>query len=176
MSFMKYLVSSILFIAFLFIGIQAQPRLDLKNEPIKNDLLAKILNLSQMKELKPPRPTDGNFFLRLYSLDDISNNEENSLEYCTPEVETEIVCGFRYFLAVHEGGFGSSGAVYDLGQVGEITKIEWLKKSNEDFDRLRLEVTNYPAHAFKLNPKLVKKTKKFELIVNLDSLEIKELK
>jgi hypothetical protein len=173
---MKYLVSTILFIAFLFVGIQAQSRLDLKNKPIENEFLVKILNLSEMKELKPPRPTDSNFFLRLYSLDDISNDAENSLEYCTPEVETEVVCGFRYFLAVHDGSLGDSGAVYDLGQVGEITKIKWLKKSNSDFDRLQLEVTNYPAHAFKLNPKLVKKIKNFELTVNLNSLEIKDLK
>ncbi len=163
-------------IGFLAVGIQAQSRLDLKNKPVENDLLVKILNLSEMKELKTPRPTDGNFFLRLYSLDDISNDEENSLDYCTPEVATEVVCGYRYFLAVHDGGLGFSGTVYDLGQVGEITKIEWLKKSSSDFDRLRLEVVNFPAHAFKLNPKLVKKTKKFELTVSMNSLEVKELK
>jgi hypothetical protein len=173
---MKFLVSGVLFIAFLSVGVHAQARLDLKNEPVENDLLAKILNLSRMKELTAPRPTDGNFFLRLYALDDISNNEEDSLEYCTPEVETEVVCGYRYFLAVHDGGLGYSGRVYDLGQVGEITKIEWLKKSSSDFDRLRLETVNYPAHAFKLNPKLVRKTKKYELTVKIDALEVRELK
>ena len=173
---MKYLVSGVLFMAFLSVGIQAQSRLDLKNKPIENDLLVIILNLSEMKELKPPRPVDSVFFLRLYSLDDISNDEDDSSEYCTPGVETEVVCGYRYFLAVHDGSLGVSGTVYDLGQVGEITKIEWLKNSSSDFDRLRLEVTNYPAHAFKLNPKLVKKTKKFELTVNMNSLEIKEVK
>jgi len=173
---MKYLVSGVLFMAFLSVGIQAQSSLDLKNKPIENDLLVIILNLSEMKELKPPRPVDSVFFLRLYSLDDISNDEDDSSEYCTPGVETEVVCGYRYFLAVHDGSLGVSGTVYDLGQVGEITKIEWLKNSSSDFDRLRLEVTNYPAHAFKLNPKLVKKTKKFELTVNMNSLEIKEVK
>ncbi len=173
---MKYLVSGVLFMAFLSVGIQAQSRLDLKNKPIENDLLVIILNLSEMKELKPPRPVDSVFFLRLYSLDDISNDEDDSSEYCTPGVETEVVCGYRYFLAVHDGSLGVSGTAYDLGQVGEITKIEWLKNSSSDFDRLRLEVTNYPAHAFKLNPKLVKKTKKFELTVNMNSLEIKEVK
>ncbi len=173
---MKHPGLIILVIAFLSVGIQAQSRLDLKNKPVEDDLLVKILNLSERKEIKPPRPTDSDFFLRLYSLDDISNDEDDSLEYCTPEVETEIVCGFRYFLAFHSGDLGFSGKVYDLGQVGEITKIEWLKKTSSDFDRLRLEVTNYPARAFKLNSKLVKKTKKYELTVNTNSLEIKELK
>ena len=41
-----------------------------------------------------------------------------------------------------------------------------------DFERLRIEVTNYPAHAFELNSKLVKKTKIFELQVNLNSLKV----
>ena len=173
---MRYLALTLCLIAFLAVGIQAQSRLDLKNKPVENDLLVKILNLSEMKELKTARPTDSNFFLRLYSLDDISNDEENSSEYCTPEVETEVVCGYRYFLAVHTGDLGFSGAVYDLGQVGEITKIEWLKKSGSDFDRLRLEVANYPAHVFKLNPKLVKQTKKFELTVSMNSIEVKEIK
>ncbi|HMO79811.1 MAG TPA: hypothetical protein PKD24_03390 [Pyrinomonadaceae bacterium] len=133
-----------------------------------------------MKELKPKRPVDSNFFFRLYSLDDISNatadsdDEDNSSEYCAPDVETEVVCGFRYFLAVHNGDIGFPGVVYDLGLVGEISKIELLKKTDHDVDRLHLEVTNYPAHAFKLNPKLTKRTKKFEIIVRLDGLEIKE--
>jgi hypothetical protein len=173
---MKHLILSLLFLAFLSVGIQAQSRLDLKSKPITDELLVTILNLSQMKELKPPHPTEHNFFLRLYSLDDMSNNEDSSLEYCTPGVETEVTCGFRYFLAVHDGSLGVSGVVYDLGQVGEITKIKWLKSLNSNFDRLRLEVTNYPAHAFKLNPKLVRATKNFELTVNMNSLEIKELK
>lgn len=173
---MKHLALSIFFIAFLSVGIQAQSRLELKNKPVEDDLLVKILNLSEMKEIKPPRPTDANVFLRLYSLDDISNGEDDSSEYCAPEVETEVICGYRYFLAVHDGGLGFSGKVYDLGQVGEITKIEWLKKTSSDFDRLRLEVTNYPAHAFKLNRKLVRKTKRYELTVGINSLEIKELK
>ncbi|MDM7921019.1 MAG: hypothetical protein QUS14_01870 [Pyrinomonadaceae bacterium] len=131
-----------------------------------------------MKEVKPKRPAESNFFLRLYSLDDISNaaiDDDDSSESCAPLVETEVVCGYRYFLAVHNGDLGYSGVVYDLGLVGEISKIELLKKSDSDADRLRLEVTNYPAHAFKLNPKLTKKKKKFEIIVSSDRLEVKEL-
>ena len=104
--------------------------MDLKNQPVKDELLITILNLSEMKELKPPHPTEHNFFLRLYSLDDISNDEDSSLEYCAPEVETEVICGFRYFLAVNDGSLGVPGAVYDLGQFGEITKFRlWTKDS-----------------------------------------------
>ncbi len=178
---MKFLFSGVLFIIVLSAGIQAQSRLELKSERVENDLLAKILNLSEMREIKPLRPVDSKFVLRLYSLDAISNNEadpdeEGLLEHCAPEIDTEVVCSFRYFLAVHSGDLGFSGKVYDLGMVGEITKIEWQKKSSSDSDRLRVEVTNYPADVLRFNPKLVKRTKKFELIIKFDSLEIKELK
>lgn len=179
---MRYFFSVVLFCLFLSVGVQAQTRLELKNKPIGNEFLATILNLSEMKELSPKRPADSNFFLRLYSLDDLSNaaadseDQDDSSEYCTPDVETEVVCGYRYFLAVHNGDLGFSGVVYDLGVVGEISKIELLKKSDSDVDRLRVDVTNYPAHVFKLNSKLTKKTKKFVIIVRLDALEIKELR
>ena len=181
---MKYLASIILLIAFLIAGIQAQTRLNLQTKPVKDDYLAKILNLSEMRKLNPPHPTEHNFFLRLYSLDDISSSiifNDDPGGNCAPEVETEVTCGFRYFLAVHNGDLAVSGAVYDLGLVGEITKIKWLKslKPGSDgvrFDRLSVEVTNYPAHAFKLNPKLIRKTKSFELRVNLKTLKISEKK
>lgn len=179
---MRYCFSVVLFSVFLSVGVLAQSRLELKNKPLNDEFLATILNQSEMKELTPKRTTDRNFFLRLYSLDDISNvtadsdDEDDSSEYCAPEVETEVECGFRYFLAVHNGDLGFAGVVYDLGLVGEITKIEWFKNTNHNEDRLRLEVVNYPAHVFKLNRKLVRKSKRFELIVKLDSLEIREIK
>lgn len=176
MNIVKTLAFFSLFTIFLSFGTQAQDRLALSSKRIDNELLVKILNLSQVKELKPPRPLASFFFLRLYSLDDISNGEDDSSEYCAPGVETEVVCGYRYFLAVHDGSLGVSGAVYDLGITGEITKIEWLKSPDQNFDRLRLVVSNYPIYVFKLNPKLRKKTKIVEIDVNMDELKIKVIK
>jgi len=176
MNILKNLAFGFFFIVFLSFGIQAQDRLDLSSKRIDHELLVKILNLSDMKEIKPLRPADRNFFLRLYSLDDISNDEDDSSAYCAPEVETEVICGYRYFLAIHDGNLGFNGAVYDLGLVGEITKIEWLKSPDQNFARLRLQISNYPVHAFKLNPKLVRKTKIVEIDVNLDGLKIKAVK
>ena len=69
------------------------------------------------------------------------------------------------------------GTVYDLGEVGEISKIEWIKiPDTDDFVRLRLEISNYPKLAFKYNPKLVRKTRIVEIDVNLSSLKIKVIK
>ena len=167
---MRHLVLVVLFIAFLSISVEAQSRLDLKDETINNELLAEILNLSEMKELKPPKSISSSYFLRLYSIPDFS--EEN----CVPEVETEVTCITRYYLAVHDGSLGVSGTVYDLGEVGEITKIEWLESSDQNFARLRLEICNYPKYVFKLNSKLVRKTRIVEINVNMDSLKVKVIK
>jgi hypothetical protein len=166
---MKNLALNILFIVLFFGSVQAQSNLDLKNNRISDELLTEILNFSEMKELKKPSPTTSPYFLRLYSIHDFG--EEN----CAPKVETEVTCVIRYYLAVTDGSLGVPGTVYDLGAVGEITKIQWLENSNQDIARLRLEICNYPNHAFKLNSRLVKKTKTVELYVTTESLEIKKV-
>jgi hypothetical protein len=169
----KYLALVGLFTTFLFSAAQAQSRLDLKNQPIENELLVQILTYGEMKEIKPV--SIGNeFFLRLYSIEGEGWAEE---EYCAGGAEVEIYCSYRYFLAVGVGSLGVPGTVYDLGEVGEISKIEWLEiPDTDDFVRLKLEINNYPKLAFKYNPKLVRKTRVVEIDVNLSSLKIKVIK
>lgn len=169
----KHFAIAILSIAFLSAGIQAQSRLDLRNRPIEDELLVKILTYGEMKEIKPTFPDQSDFFLRLYSIEGEELIEEG---YCAGAAEVEISCSNRYFLAVGVGSLGVPGTVYDLGEVGDISKIEWLKKSESNFVGLRLEISNYPQLAFKYNPKLVKKTKIVEIAVNLSSLKINEVK
>ena len=162
-------IITVLVIGFLFVGTQAQSRLDLKNKPIKNALLVELLNYSEMKELEPPSPTERTNFLRLYSMG-------GEVGGCAPELETEETCSTKYYLAVCSGDLGVDGVVYDLGEVGEITKVQWLESSNRDFDRLRLEISNYPEFAFEYNSKLVRKIRIVELEVSLKSLKIKIIK
>jgi hypothetical protein len=147
----------------------AQSGLELKARPVKNDLLAEILNKAEIQELKPPSPSSSPYFIRLFSLDGVSGGN------CAPELETEVTCSIRYFLAINDGSLGVSGTVYDLGEVGVISKIEWLENADRDAARLRLELTNFPLSVFEYNPKLVKKTKTVELLVNLNSVKIKTL-
>ena len=163
-----FLMITALLITFSCVNAHSQSQLNLKNKPIQNELLIEILNDSEMKELAPPLPKHSNFFLRLYSIGELGT--------CAPEVETEVTCSFKYYLAVSDGGLGVPRKVYDLGEVGEITDVKWLENSNSDVDKLRLEVSNYPTHAFELNPKLKRKSKILELEVSLDSLKIREIK
>lgn len=155
-------------IAFLSVETQSQSQLDLKNKPVNNALLAEILNNSQMKELTPPSPKLPNLFLRLYSIG-VSGT-------CEPDTETEVICSFRYYLAVNDGSLGVSGVVYDLGEIGEITEIQWLDSPDSNIDKLRIEISNYPTQAIKHNPKLVRKTRSVDLDVSLTSLKVRAIK
>lgn len=163
-----FIITTILSIAFLSVDVHSQSQLNLKNRPIKNALLVEILNDSEMKELAPPLPKLPNLFLRLYSIGELGD--------CTPEAETEVTCSFRYYLAVSDGSLGVQGNVYDLGEVGEITDVRWLESADSNVEKLRLEISNYPAHAFEYNPKLIRKTRIVELNVSLNSLKIKVIK
>ena len=167
---MRYLALTLCLIGLLAVTNQAQSGLDLKNNAVKNDLLVEILNDSEMKELKPPTPAASSFFVRLYSIKGFG--EKN----CAPEVETEVACVTRYYLAISDGSLGVPGAVYDLGEVGEISEIKFWESPDSKFARLFVEITNYPRHAFELNPKLEKKTKNFVLDVNLNTLKIDEVR
>lgn len=128
-----------------------------------------------MKEIKRPVGSFGDFFLRLYSTE--GKKWADTEDYCAGSAEVEIYCSYHYFLSVGVGSLGVPGAVYDLGEVGEISKIEWLETpDSDDFVRLRVEINNYPQLAFKYNPKLVKKSKIVEIEVNLNALKIKAIK
>ena len=161
-------IITVLIAGFLFVETQAQSRLDLKNKPIKNELLVEILTESEMKVFDPPFPKINSLYLKLYSI--------GLLGDCAPEVETEVTCSFKYFLTASSGDLGVSGAVYDLGEVGEITKLEWSENSDRDFARLRLEISNYPELVFRDNPKLIKKTRTAEIEVSLQGLKVKVIK
>lgn len=161
-------IITVLFVGFLLVGTQAQSRLDLKNKPVKNELLVEILTESEMKVFDPPFPKINSLYLRLYSI--------GVLDDCAPEVETEVTCSFKYYLTANSGDLGVSGAVYDLGEVGEITKLEWLENSDRDFARLKLEISNYPELAFRDNPKLIKRTRIAEIEVSLQALKVKVIK
>lgn len=138
-------------ILFATSSIFAQSKLDLKGTSINNDLLAEILNDSEMLELRPELPNHPNYFLRLFSI--------GELGACAPELETEVTCSFRYYLAVSDGGLGVKRAVYFLGEVGEIRSVKWISMETYGPAKIRVEVGNYPKAVLPYNSKLVPRTR-----------------
>ena len=67
-------------------------------------------------------------------------------------------------------------AVYDLGAVGEISNIQWLKTNEQLATRLRLTVTNYPVEYLKTMRTLIRRQKNYELDISIDELLVRLVK
>ena len=89
--------------------------------------------------------------------------------------ETEWVCSYRYLLAVSEYGEMPSQNAYDLGEVGEIGSIHWVRANHPDEAVLTLEVRNYPLHAVKRNPDLRLTRRRYRLTITVDSIVVAPL-
>ena len=128
---------------------------------IKSPRLVEILNYGFVRELSsdPPKP-EQELRLRLYAVP----KEGNCL------LDTHVVCSHHYYLAVSSFEEGAGEAVYDLGEVGEISNIQWLKANKPWEARLRLTVTNYPVDYFKTTKTLIRQQKDYELYISIDKL------
>ena len=161
---MKYLALLAAFMVSLPSITHAQSRTKVQPQPVRNALLVEILNWGERQDLMALPNAPSELDALLYSVAD-----EGS---CVPD--THAICSYRYYLAVAEAwpGVGQDAAVYALGRVGEITRAEWLEGSRPDRGRLRLEVSNYPEHAFEVNPALVRRTRAITLEVGYPPLKV----
>ena len=141
----------------------AQAPLTLKSTPLEDPVLIEVLNGAEMRELnRLPGASHSSLALRLYSVGHSGTCVE----------ETEWVCSYHYVLAVSEYGEAPAEAAFDLGEVGELTNISWLK-SNEPFHvLLSVTVRNYPTHAVKQNPALKPQSKRYTLDISLQRVLI----
>jgi len=164
------------FLAGLFLGLtciaspqtRIQPdHTSLKSERVTIPQLVEILNYGSSREIShdPPLPEE-ELRLRLHAVPKEGN--------CVSD--THSVCSHRYYLAVSAFEDGLPAVVYDLGEVGEMSNIQWLKSERPQTVRLRVLVTNYPVEYFKLNSKLLRKEQAYELEVSLTRLTIKPSK
>jgi len=134
---------------------------------INSPRLVEILNYGYVRDLNsdPPRP-EQELRLRLYTVP-----KEGS---CLPD--THVVCSNHYFLAVSSFEEGMGEAVYDLGEVGEISNIQWQKADKPLLARLRLTATNYPVDYFKTTKVLIRQQNNYRLDVSIDKLSVRLLK
>jgi len=93
---------------------------------------------------------------------------------CLPD--THVFCSHHDYLAVSSFEEGLGEAVYDLGEVGEISNIQWLKANKPLAARLRLTVTNYPVDYFKTTKTLIRRQKNYELDISIDKLSVMPVK
>ncbi len=145
---------------------QGQTPPQLGSTRIEDDRLVEILNNATVHELNAlPAPRGsgkGQLLLRLYALPRSGS--------CVPQ--SHQVCSYHYYLAVSEYDEMPRQTVYDLGEVGEIVDPRWLPDDRLGAAWLQLSVSNYPAHAFRSNPGLVRKVIALKLDVTVDTLVI----
>src|SRR5262249_250428 len=134
---------------------------------INSPRLVDILNYGYVQELNsdPPKP-EQELRLRLYAVPKEGN--------CLPD--THVICSHHYYLALSSFEEGMGEAVYDLGAVGEISNIQWLKTNEQLATRLRLTVTNYPVEYLKTMKTLIERQKNYELDISIDELLVRLVK
>lgn len=131
--------------------------LDLKVEQASREVLVKAAALGSMQFVENEQMT-----IRLYGFA-VSGT-------CIPE--TRQVCGCHYVLLTSNRDEAPVIRAYDLGQVGEITKVAFAGKPDEKLQVIEVIVQNYAASALKSNPRLAKRTKKYRLKLSETEAEI----
>ncbi len=95
-------------------------------------------------------------------------------------LDGHYVCSHHYYLAVTSFQLGIDAAVYDLGEVGEISDIEWLMPNQPLTARLRIRVTSLPRDYFEpkyfgfLSDHLPRRERIYELEVGLNRLTVRD--
>ncbi len=151
----------------LSLATQATRRSDgniaIRSKPVRTAPLVEILNYGRMRELNSANGRDQELRLRLYEVP-----REGG---CLPD--THVVCSHHYYLAVSTFEEGLGESVFDLGEVGEIAEIHWLKPGKPLTARLKIRVVNYPEEYFKSNATLTKKEQSYELEITVEKLVAK---
>ena len=135
--------------------------LDLEVSKASRDVLVKAAALGNMQFME-----NSQMNVRLYGFT-VSGT-------CIPE--SHQVCGHHYVMLTSSFDEAPVIRAYDLGKVGEITKVEF--QGSQAASPLMLEVTvqNYAEVALKSNPRLAKHTRKFRLKLTEERMELVKAK
>jgi hypothetical protein len=85
---------------------------------------------------------------------------------------THQVCGHHYVLLTSSFDQAPVVRAYDLGQVGEITRVSFTGSQETLPLVVEMTVQNYASSAFKTNPRLSKRTRKLRLKLDENQAEI----
>lgn len=138
----------------------------IKSKPVLAEPLVEILNYGRVRDLNSENDRDQELRLRLYEVPREGD--------CVPD--THVVCSHHYYLAVSAFEEGLGESVFDLGEVGAIAEIQWLKPHKPLTAHLKIRVVNYPEEYFKSNAALIKKEQSYELEITLENLVAKPLR
>lgn len=130
---------------------------ELKVDQASREVLIKAAALGTMQHIESPL-----LLIRLYAFS-VSGT-------CIPE--THQVCAHHYVLVTSSYDEAPVIHAYDLGVVGEITRVSFAGKETDKVWDLEVEVQNYASSALKSNRSLVRRTKKIHLLIDENKVEI----
>ena len=131
--------------------------LELKVEKASREVLVKAAALGNMQFIENQQ-----MIIRLYGFS-VSGK-------CIPE--THQVCGHHYVLVTSSYDENPVIRAYDLGQVGEITKVAFAGSQEAKLQVIEVTVQSYASSALKTNPRLAKRTKNYRLKLSETEAEI----
>lgn len=131
--------------------------LELKIEKASREVVVKAAALGNMQFIENQQ-----MIIRLYGFS-VSGK-------CIPE--THQVCGHHYVLITASYDEAPVIRAYDLGQVGEITKVAFAGSQEAKLQVIEVAVQSYASSALKANPRLAKRTKKYRLKLDENDAEL----
>ena len=143
-------------------GKQGSDNISIGSDPVFNPQFVEFLNYGFSVDLNHSPPVSSTEpWLSLHGVPRIGN--------CLPG--SHYSCSNHYYLAVDSGQLGIAPVVYDLGEVGEISDIEWLRPNQPETARLRIRVTNFPREYFEFAD-LPRIERVYELEASLNRLTV----
>ena len=151
---------SLFVLLFCLLAYSAPSRaqgLDLKAEKASREVVVRAAALGNMQFIENKQ-----MVIRLYGFS-VSGT-------CIPE--THQVCGHHYVLLTSSYDEAPVIRAYDLGQVGEITKVAFTGEQEAKLLVIEMTVQNYASTALKTNPRLAKRIRKIRLKLSETEAEI----
>ena len=153
--------------------LTAQKPPEVQSTPLQDPLLLELLSDAQVQDLDRLNPEiSKSLALHLYAVPHAGTCVE----------ETEWVCSYHYVLAVSDFGEERTRTAYDLGEVGEIAHIRWVRPDSTDqadttdHAFVEFEARSVPGHAVRQNRRLKVLRRRYRLEVWVDHIALQPLR
>ena len=131
-----------------------EPSIIRKNTLVAVLAMGEVQNLNTLKSFNALKQNNLILTARLYSILGTANRG------CIPE--SHFPCTRKYYLTVYSSELPHETAAFELGEVGEIKNIVWLKPDNIGQVHFKFSVFSYSQFSLEYNPQLKSKQKKYE--------------
>ena len=131
-----------------------EPSIIRKNKLVAVLAMGKLQKLNALKSFNALKRKNLILTARLYSIGGTTNFG------CIPE--SHFTCTKKYYLTVYSTELPHETAAFELGEVGEINDIVWLKPDRTGQVHFKFSVFSYSQFILEYNPQLKSKQKKYE--------------